>query len=384
MAFAYFFVGSSFSSFALLPLFISEHGGGSADIGIIMGALPLSSVICRPWTSEMIDRIGRKRSFTIGSVLMTAIPACYLMFHGTLPSFYAPLLLVRIMHGIGLAICITASLTYAADIIPRNHLSKGIGVFGISGLTGMAFGPVIGEIIIRHYDFDTFFMSATGFAALGLLIHLPLPESYTTVRGSRRNPVSFFSVLGKKRIVTVALVAFLFGFGFAGASSFVAPFAHEKRLTLISLYFITYSSAAVMTRLLGGRFMDRIGENRIIPFALTTTGGGLLLLIFLNGNWILALSGLMTGFGHGLLFPSLNALAIREEPAEIRGKITGIFTGSIDAGIFVGSIILGYVGEYVGFPTLFLFAGLSLLTGLMVFRMRSAGGEQGRHVLKPR
>ncbi len=29
--------------------------------GIIMGAFSLSSVLCRPWISEMVDRIGRER-----------------------------------------------------------------------------------------------------------------------------------------------------------------------------------------------------------------------------------------------------------------------------------------------------------------------------------
>ncbi len=35
---------------------------------------------------------------------------------------------------------------------------------------------------------------------------------------------------------------------------------------------------------------------------------------------------------------------------------------------FVGSIILGYIGEWAGFPTLFFTAGLTLLTGLGVYR----------------
>lgn len=378
MAFAYFWIAASFSSFVLLPLFISEHGGSAADIGIIMGAFSLSSVICRPWASEMVDRIGRKRSFTIGSLLMTLLPVCYLLFQGKLSSFYVPLLLVRILHGVGFAICITAAFTYAVDIIPKHRLNEGIGVFGISGLAAMAVGPVFGEFILRTFDFSTFFLTATGAAVLGFLFHLPFPETYRNFKGSGKEGVSFFAVLGKGRIITVALLAFLFGFGLAGATSFVTPFAHEKGLSFISLYFIAYSSAAILTRLFGGRVADRAGEGRVIPFALITTGGGLLLLLLLNGNVLLALSGFMTGFGHGFLYPSLSVLAIREQPAEIRGKVTGIFTGSVDAGIFVGSIVLGYVAEYAGFHMLFLCAGLALLAGLVVFRVRSAAMRRQR------
>ncbi|MBW2335016.1 MAG: MFS transporter [Deltaproteobacteria bacterium] len=123
--------------------------------------------------------------------------------------------------------------------------------------------------------------------------------------------------------------------------------------------------------ILGGRLADRIGEDRIIPYALTLTGGGLLILMFLGGNAILVLSGLMSGCGHGFLFPCLNSLAIRNEPIDTRGKITGVFTGGIDAGAFVGSIILGYIGQWADFQALFFAAGLTLLLGIGIQRFQA-------------
>lgn len=366
MAFANFFTVSSFGTFFLFPLFITNHGGSKSDIGIIMGVFALSAVLCRPWISDMIDRIGRKRSYTIGCIIMSILPLIYLFFRGDLSHFYLPLILVRILHGVGLATCFTASFTYIADIVPEGRLNEGIGMFGVTGLAGMAIGPVIGEIIIQKFGFSIFFLATTGMATLGLLLHLTVPESYIHV--SHKSSQSFFSVLIKRKALIVVLLALLFGFGLSASGNFVSPFAKEQDLSFISLYYISYSSAAVLTRLLGGRLADRIGENRIIPYALSLTGGGLLILILLGGNTVLALSGFMSGCGHGFLFPCLNSLAIRREPINIRGKITGVFTGSIDAGAFVGSIILGYIGEWAGFPTLFFTAGLTLLTGLGVYR----------------
>jgi MFS family permease len=63
---------------------------------------------------------------------------------------------------------------------------------------------------------------------------------------------------------------------------------------------------------------------------------------------------------------------VRDEPAWIRGKITGIFTGGIDAGVLGGSILLGFVGEWAGFQSLFLLAGLALFSGLGVFRLHDS------------
>jgi MFS family permease len=71
------------------------------------------------------------------------------------------------------------------------------------------------------------------------------------------------------------------------------------------------------------------------------------------------------------LFPCLNSLVIRNEPVDIRGKITGIFTGAFDTGTFVGCIMLGFIGEWAGFRALFFVAGLSVITGLAVYRLQN-------------
>ncbi|HUV59256.1 MAG TPA: MFS transporter [Desulfatiglandales bacterium] len=369
MAFSNLFTVSSFGTFFLFPLLITSYGGSKSDIGIIMGVFALSSVLCRPWISNMIDRIGRKRSYTIGCSIMSVLPLIYLLFRGNLSHFYLSLILVRIVHGVGLAICFTASFTYIADIVPEGRLNEGIGMFGVTGLTGLAIGPVIGEIIITEFGSSVFFLAATGMATLGLIIHLPLSESF--VHDSSKSSQSFFTVFIKRKMLFVALLAFLFGFGLAASGSFVSPFAKEQEIAFISLYYISYSLAAVLTRLLGGRLADRIGEDHIIPYALTLTGGGLLILMFLGGNAILVLSGLMSGCGHGFLFPCLNSLAIRNEPIDTRGKVTGVFTGGIDAGAFVGSVILGYIGQWAGFQALFFAAGLTLIIGIGIQRFQA-------------
>jgi MFS family permease len=366
MAFANLFTVSSFGTFFLFPLFITGHGGSKSDIGVIMGVFALSSVLCRPWISDMIDRIGRKRSYTSGCMIMSILPLTYLLFRGELSHFYLPLILVRAFHGVGLAICFTAVYTYIADIVPEGRLNEGIGMFGITGITGLAIGPIIGETIIRTFGFPIFFLAATGMATLGLLLALHLPESFKSV--SHESTQSFFSVLIERSPLTVAVLALLFGVSSSASGSFVSPFAKEQDLAFISLYYISYSSAAILTRLFAGRVADRVGEERIMPHAQILTGGGLLVLILLGENTILALSGFLLGCGHGLLFPCLNALAIRDQPIDIRGKITGVFTGGIDTGAFAGSIVLGYIGEWLGFRALFFAAGLAVLAGLGVYK----------------
>ena len=352
----------------MFPIFIMSHGGSKADIGIIMGATVLSSVICRPWISQMVDRIGRKRCYGAGCMITCLLALSYLLFQGDLSTFYLPLFLVRLLHGVGLAICFTAGFTFVADIVPEQRLNEGIGMYGVTALVGMAIGPVIAEIIIREWGFQFFFLAAAAMAFLGFCLQLPLRESYD--RHLSGSEVSFFTVLGRKKMLLVTVLALLFGFGLAASSNFVSPFAQQQHITFISLYYVAYSSAAAFTRFFGGRLADRVGEKRVIPYAFILTGTGYLVLMALGGNVILFISGAMSGVGHGLLFPSMNAFALRDEEKGVRGKINGIFTGGIDAGVFSGSIILGYIGEWGGFQALYLAAGAALFAGFVIYRLK--------------
>ncbi len=374
-AFAALFVANlalvaSFAAFFLFPLFITANGGSQQDIGIIMGIFALASALCRPWVSDMIDRLGRKHSYSLGCTIMTLLPLLHLLLDGPLSEYYLPLLLMRIVHGIGLAICFTAVFTFIVDLIPEGRLNEGIGMFGTSGLIGLAVGPAIAEPVLESYGFDAFFLTATGMAAIGLILHLPVKDRHQQQPATVLASPSFFSLLKQRKQLISGGLAMLFGFGLAATGNFIAPLAELRQLNHISLYYLAYSCAAVGIRFFAGRFADRVGENQIIPWGLILAASGLLLVPLVTGNLILVMVGFIFGLGHGLLFPALNAMAVRNEPYRVRGKVTGIFTGGIDAGAFCGALLLGMVGELAGYSPLFICAGLVVLSGLLLIRAR--------------
>ncbi|WP_027716799.1 MFS transporter [Desulfuromonas sp. TF] len=360
---------ASFAAFFLFPLFITEHGGGEAEIGLVMGVFALASTLSRPWVAELIDRFGRKKSYCLGALFMAALPLAYLPFLNGIS--YAPLLLLRAAHGVALAICFTAVFTYVADLIPPERLNEGIGIFGISGLTGFAIGPLLAEGVLRRFGFPSFFLLSAALAGLAFFLVLPLREKEPA--GKIRSRHSFFALLRQRKFLVVAGLSLLFGFGLAATGNFVAPLAEERGIPVISIFFLAYSAGAIGIRLIGGRLTDRIGESRMLPYALVVSAAGILTLTLVTGGFTLALAGLLAGGGHGLLFPVLNTLAVRGEPFEVRGKATGIFTGAIDAGNFLGSFILGVVGDLAGLSPLFAVAGGALLLGLAVARFRPTG-----------
>ena len=148
--------------------------------------------------------------------------------------------------------------------------------------------------------------------------------------------------------------------------------AEERNLGFISVYFFCYSGGAIAIRFVNGWLTGRFGENRILPFSIVLYMAGLFLLPFTYNQLTLCVAGILSGIGHGLLFPLLNTMAVRDEDASIRGKATGIFTGGIDSGIFAGSLILGYIGDWFGLNVLFVCAGLSMAVAMVLFRFHTS------------
>jgi len=314
----------------------------------------------------MIDRFGRKKSYLLGTLIMTVMPVTYIFFHGNLSDFYTSLFIVRIIHGIGVALSFTAAFTYVADIVPQERLNEGLSMFGITALVGMAVGPGIAEPIIRHLGFEAYFLTGSILGAITLVLLLFLPETYIPQTMQDRG-ISFFTVLRRRKIFGVALLTMLFGVGMAAQGGFISPYIEHLKLPNISIFFIAYSSGAILTRIFGGRLADRVGEESVIPWAFVVSATGFLSLIMVKESWYLITSGLIIGCGHGFIFPCLNALAIRDEPIHIRGKINGVFTGGVDSGLFFGSIVLGYIGEWFGYRPIFITTFLVLMIGLVIF-----------------
>jgi len=250
--------------------------------------------------------------------------------------------------------------TFIADLVPPDRLNEGIGLFGTSGLIGIAVGPTLAEWSLHSGGFNGLFWASAMLATIALLVHLPLKEE-TSPTPSGQSVIGFFQILRQPRHTRVALLAALFGVGVSTTGNFIAPLCNERNLDLVTPFFVSYSIAAIATRLFVGRLADRVGERRVLPWALLVCALGLVLVLPATNYTLLAVSGLVCGAGHGLLFPTLNTLAIRDIPAVYRGRVTGIFTGAIDSGIFIGSIGLGFAAKIVSLPILFVISATLLL-----------------------
>ncbi len=103
----------------------------------------------------------------------------------------------------------------------------------------------------------------------------------------------------------------------------------------------------------------------LISFTLSIAG---LVLIYFSREINLFLGGaFVLGLGNGILMPTLQTMIINMVRPERRGVANSTFFSSIDLGIGIGSVILGYLAEYTSLSFLFLFSGIILLFPMFYF-----------------
>lgn len=366
IACAVHFTGAmSLAMFVLVPLFVREVGGGEATIGLVLGVGTAASVALRPVVGLLLDRVGR-RPVLLAAGLLNVLS-------------YLPFLLVTqvgvwlyvwcTLHAVVWGALFAAYFTYAADLTPPSRRAEGIAVFGVAGMSANGIGPVLGETIIGDAGFPAFFLVASGFACVSLLLTPLVPRRPRAVAATTTVAPVVLRDLGRAArhpglpIVLVATV--LLGVAINAAFFFVAPYTRDLGMARAGAFFASYAAMSVVIRLFGRRILDVLGPHRVSVPAFAVFALGLAGLAFLPAPGLLVLCGIACGAGHGTLFPVLNALAISRAPANLQGTVVSLHTAALDLGAVVGTPLCGIVAEVLGWRPMFVLMSVASLAGLV-------------------
>ncbi|WCB96348.1 hypothetical protein DSM104299_05105 [Baekduia alba] len=160
-----------------LPTLQKDIGASLADLEWTINAYNLAFACLMLTGAALGDRFGRRRLYVLGLGVFTASS-----FACALSQTADALIVARVVQGAGAAIVLPLTLTLISDAFPLEKRGAAIGIWGgITGL-GVAAGPVLGGIIIKHIDWEWIFWInvPVGIAAMALSV-VKLRES----RGNR-------------------------------------------------------------------------------------------------------------------------------------------------------------------------------------------------------
>ena len=355
----HFTAAMSFGMFLLLPLFIRHLGGDELTIGLVLGVGMAVSVAARPLIGVLLDRIGRRRVLLWCGVLNVLSFPPFLLLDATGPGLYA---LATIHLVIGGAL-FAAFFTYATDIVPVTRRVEGIAIFGVAGMAPNGLGPALGEELIARAGYPWFFLVASGFALVAVLVTSRLPERRpvpeTTAPPARGTVRDLWHTVLHGGLLRVMVATVVFGAGINVAFYFVAPFTRDLGIVRATPFYAAYASTTIGLRILARRLLGRAGTHRIAVPAFVVFAAGLALLALLPAPGLMLLSGIACGAGHGSLFPVMNALAVARTPPRLHGTVVSLYTGALDLGSVLGTPIGGAIAWAAGYRVMFLVAAAS-------------------------
>lgn len=348
-----------FSGFYLLmptlPMFIKQLGGSESQVGFIIGVFTISAVIVRPIVGGLMDRYGRRIFIISGSIFFAITMYLYDWITGIIF-----LIVLRILHGISWAISTTSIGTAVTDVIPPSRRGEGMGWYGLAMTLGMALGPILGLWIAKSFSFHYLFLICTVLALIAFI--LSFITKIPKVKYTEKKQISFF----EKTVLPIAIVTFFLSFTFGGITTFLPLFAAKIQVN-VGIFFLAYAITLIIIRPLTGRISDKYGEEIIIVPALFILAIALLVLILTKGTIGLVITAILYGIGFGSAQPALQVATIRLAPPEKRGVANATFFTAFDLGIGLGSIILGFVLQLMGYEILFIVCALSALISLLIF-----------------
>jgi MFS family permease len=375
---SFFFLWNSFDFFILFPLFILQRGGDSVDVGIQTFIFYFPAVVMRPIAGWLTDQIGRLRVLWFGSTLMVVTAFAFLLLKGNYPEMKFWMALMLFLRGAAFASFYTAFFTYVVDLSSAENRGRVIGMFGVSGLVAHGVAPWIAERVLDHYGFAGFFFASGLMSLVSLCISAALKEQHQKVEFDEGGWSIIRKVTWNPRNLIVLPGAFVFGYVVASFNTFGAPYFQTIGVTTGS-FFLAYGLTAGAVRVVFGGVADRYARWKLVVIFFALQAFGLLLLLVEPVQFFYLIAGAVSGIAHGILFPSLTAMAIDAHPQKYRGVVTSIFTGTMELGFSVGCYLLGVIVAVGGYAVMFgSVVGVGLLYAgyVVAMQFRKFGKEE--------
>jgi MFS family permease len=156
---------------------------------------------------------------------------------------------------------------------------------------------------------------------------------------------------------------------FGALSAFIAIFARSRGFGNPGFFFMIQAIALLISRIFAGRMADRHGRKIIIIPGIILGAVALGVLPLAHGLTYFVISAALFGFGFGGAQPATMALLIDRVEPEQRGIATSTYYTGFDAGVAMGSILLGAVSQLWGFGVMWPIAAACTLLGLAGFLM---------------
>lgn len=350
-----------------LPSYMAAAGLSDAQIGLVLGAFGVASLLGRPLAGLAADAWGPR------PVMLAGAAALVLGAAGVAATASPALLFgLRLLQSAGYVAFTTAGTALIVALSAPDERGRRLALFGAAANVAITITPALTGALLAAAPLSSGFFVAAALALAAGLLATAAPAA----RPDAGAAPGAAGVGGRARLWPSMLVAGLLGAGFAAIFQY-APILAERRGTVSAgAIYLAYGLGIIATRVVGGRFIDRLGIGPMTLLAALLMTAGLAIAAVAAAPALLLAAAIIVAVGSGLSHPALLAHHAALLPAA-PGRASAAFYVGFDLGIGLGSWLFGLALQAAGLAGLYgLAAALTLAAAPLaatVARQRPAG-----------
>ncbi|MBA7571327.1 hypothetical protein ES708_13087 [subsurface metagenome] len=380
-----------------MAVYIRELGATGAQLGMVNSIGMATSGLVGPVIGWIIDRIGVKRIYLIGIVLLAV---SYLVYG--LAQSWAIIIIAMAAYWLGMGMAGLICNVVCGNCLVSKERATGMAICETVGMGGLGMAaPMVGAWLVTTFGGvnvegirPLFFISLAGMTVTFILILTQLSNrKWVKLDESGSNFFKGISQVFKQghHLKRWLLIASGSGLQMGMVLPFVYPFAHEFKGADQYILGAMVTVSAVVPFLLGipmGRLADKIGRKKVLYSIAPFVWASYLVLIWAPGPGFLIVSGVLLGF---LMLTTVITAGMGRElvPPEQMGRWMGILRSGrmlFSAGaVYLAGVIWDGIGpQYVfliiiamDILRILLLIGMPETLGLRLGTEQPKGGGQG-------
>lgn len=338
-----------------------ELGLTEGQIGLVYSGAALVGLGMRPVLGRTLDVVHRRTVIRVAGVVNAAAVAGLAAMSFAGPVLYGWFVVARASQ---IAIA-TATLTYAADTLPLHLRTRGLAIFGLSGLIPIGVSNVAGDQIIAVTGYTGAIFTSAALALVASVLVWWLPTLPVLGQRARR---SFWAALMQPDLRIVWFVTLMFSMGIETLFAFMRAYVESHPgVGTLGGFFGVYGLFAVLSRLTTGTRFELASPRRTISSGISALAATLLLLSTAPGTGLFLAAGVIGGVAHGVVFPLLSTEVVGRARTAERGSAVATFTSLFDIAILGVVPVVGAVIDTAGYSTAFASLGLVMLLGVVCY-----------------
>ena len=341
LAASFCFMSSPMLVNPLITGFTQSLGASAAMMGMVGGLTNLVSLLCRPVTGGIADRISKYKLGLVGGILLAV--ACLGYVTAVHP---AVVVAARVVNGFGFVCCTVGMSTWVSNMLPKDKIGAGMGLYGTMNALASAVAPAISVTVYQRLGYrPAFVIALITSAAVVVIIQFvkdrgdPVPPQEPAPAGRPR-----FRVVDRK-VIPIALIIALFTIPYYATQSFLVTYVETRQLDVaVSLFFPAYAVVLVGLRLGLKELFDKVAFGRFVGASCLCASLFLACMAVMDNNLLLILAAVFLAGGYGIMCSVCQSTAIlMAAHKENRALANSTYYIGLDLGLSLGPIIGGFL-----------------------------------------